>query len=87
MSIEIKNLSYLEVLSEDQEVKGGFRWGGHRRGSRGGGYQPTYSNEAGAEAFATGLGNNTKSFTSINADAIAGFGSSSRSEGFAGAYS
>ncbi|MEM8717854.1 MAG: hypothetical protein AAGE84_00905 [Cyanobacteria bacterium P01_G01_bin.39] len=76
MSLEIKNLSYLEVVSEDHKVKGGFfgRNGGNSR------------NEAGSEAFATALGRNTKSFTSVNADAIEGFGSSSRAEAFAGAY-
>lgn len=76
MSFEIKTISYLEVISEDQKVKGGFSWPGYSG----------RANKAGAEAFATALGKNTKSFTSVNADAIQGYGSSSRSEGFAGVY-
>lgn len=73
MTIKIVNLDYLEALTEDREVVGGRRGGG-RRGTL---------NTAGAEAFATGLGRYTDSFTSINADAVSGFGSSSRSEGAA----
>ena len=74
MSIKIVDLGCLEVLTEDQKVIGGRRPRGGRRGSL---------NTAAAEAFATGLGRYTDSFTSINADAVSGFGSSSRSEGAA----